>query len=243
MEEIATQPATQPQLDARRTGTYSMNENDESDVICILHPSSPAALQAIGLVVKQCPQHILQNEGLEKNIEYGNDEKATPWLHERTRPDPGSQESPAEGINPEDSLNDDLFDEDPAAPAASSKDIALRLSSMVRNACLGFTFGRNPSKCDIPLASKNEQMEISNSHFRIYINSGGILMLEDTSTNGTYVDGFELRAKSEDPKILSRRTLSQGSMIALAYHVPSDPIRFVVGIPTRHRHGDAYEER
>lgn len=239
MEETATQPATQPQLDPRRTGNYSISEDDESDVICILHPSSPAALQAIELIRKQCPQHLLQNHGMERLLNYDNDELDPAG---DTRPNTRSQGSSAEDINTEGPLEEDTLDEDAAPPASSSKDIALRLSSKVQNPCLGFTFGRNPLKCDIPLAPKHEHNLISNLHFRIYLNAGGILMVEDTSTNGTFVDSFQLRAKSENPKIPCRRTLNQGSIISLVPNGPSEPMRFVVGMPTRNRQVQAYEK-
>lgn len=76
MEEEATQPATQPYFDPRRIGRNNsgLTAEDESDVLCILHPSSTAALRAVALVAKTSPQHILQNEGLEINMDEDVDE-------------------------------------------------------------------------------------------------------------------------------------------------------------------------
>ena len=45
--------------------------------------------------------------------------------------------------------------------------------------------------------------KLSNVHFRIYLNQGGILMLEDTSSNGTFVDGTQLWASKLGQRILS----------------------------------------
>lgn len=232
MEETATQPATQPQFDTRRDGNNSISEDDAADVICILHPSSKAAHQAVELVVKLCPQHILQNQGLEYLLEYDTDDQDPAGS---TRPDAGSQDSQVE----EDDTQE-LASEATTRPEAAAKDIALRLSSKVHNQCLGFTFGRNPQKCDIPIAAKNEHMKLSNMHFRIYVNSSGSLMCEDTSTNGTWVDGFELRAKSNDPEFQARRTIVAGSMIWLFPNGPQEPIRFIVGIPPRDRQEALY---
>ena len=224
MEEIATQPSTQP-----RVGT-SISEEDEADVICILHPCSQAAYRAVELVARQCPQHILQNEGLEQELEY--DEDDYPGVD--TRPDTGSQDSQG---------NDDTQLPNKEAivdHGSSAKDIALRISSKIHNLCAGFTFGRNSAKCDIPLATNEELMKLSNVHFRIYINHGGVLMAEDTSTNGTWVDKYELRATSQNPAIDCRRTLNQGSIISLPPNGPFQPIRFIVGIPARNKRIDEY---
>ena len=61
-----TQKATQIVTDPRRLGRNNseVSENDASDVICMLHPSSPAAFDAVQATMLVAPQHILQNEDL-----------------------------------------------------------------------------------------------------------------------------------------------------------------------------------
>ena len=237
MAEIATQPSTQPLLDARRRGHNSISDDDAADVLCILHPCSNAAHRAVEIVARQCPQHILQNEGLEYLLDYDTDDQDAAGS---TRPDAGSQDSQGQDAvtEPGPSEARDVETQPPnkdgPKPDGSAKDIALRLSSKVHNPLLGFTFGRNPLKCDIPIATENDDlMKISNTHFRIYINAGGILMCEDTSRNGTWVDTFELSSRSNDPNIDARRTIGMGSMISIIHHGRQEPMRFVVRIPPR----------
>lgn len=236
MEENPTQPSTQPHHDSRRQGNNSISEDDAADVICILHPCSRAAHQAVELVARQCPQHILQNEGLDHLLDYESDDQNSAEA-ERTRPDAGSQESQVI-----DGDTQDLTAEATTYPETSTKDIALRLSSRVHNQSLGFTFGRNAQKCDIPIAAIDE-LKISNAHFRIYINACGVLMCEDTSTNGTWVDQYPLMAKSDDLNIDCRRTLNPGSMIAVILRGAQEAVRFIVAIPPRDRQEAKYVER
>ncbi|KKK22741.1 hypothetical protein ARAM_006564 [Aspergillus rambellii] len=63
----ATQESTQPCTDPRRMGRNNsglLNE-DLSDVICILHPNSPAAHDAVAATARIAPGHILQKDELE----------------------------------------------------------------------------------------------------------------------------------------------------------------------------------
>ena len=237
MAETATQPSTQPLLDARRRGHLSISDDDAADVLCILHPCSPAAHSAVEIVARQCPQHILQNEGLEYLLDYDTDDQDAGGS---TRPDGGSQESQGQDVKTQLPAKDESI----TKPDSSTKDIALRLSSKVHNPLLGFTFGRNPVKCDIPISKMDDDdlMKISNTHFRIYINAGGILMCEDTSRNGTWVDNFELRAKSNDPDVDPRRTIGNATMISVIHHGRLEPMRFVVRIPDRHGQEAEYYE-
>ena len=241
MEETATQPATQPHEGATRP--FSVREQDKTDVICILHPASRPAYRAVELVVRQCPQHILQNEGLEYLLNDDNDESEPAGS---TRPDLGSQGSQDDKEITEESMdeagnhvNSSAKDEAGKPSRSSAKDIALRLSSRVRNICLGFTFGRSPLRCDIPIVSGDEKSLISNSHFRIYVRPNGVLMVEDTSRNGTWVDDIELRAKSSNPSIDNRRSIVQGSVISIP-DGSNEAIRFLVGWPARYGHEVAY---
>ncbi|KAL4892559.1 kinase-like domain-containing protein [Aspergillus ambiguus] len=63
----ATQESTQPCTDPRRIGrdNSGLHEEDLSDIICILHPNSPAAHQAVAVTARHAPQHILQRHELE----------------------------------------------------------------------------------------------------------------------------------------------------------------------------------
>ena len=63
----ATQQATQPVEDPRRLGRHlsDISNDDLSDVICILHPQTACAIQAIPATMLTAPQHILQNQDLE----------------------------------------------------------------------------------------------------------------------------------------------------------------------------------
>ncbi|KAF2146467.1 uncharacterized protein K452DRAFT_65976 [Aplosporella prunicola CBS 121167] len=62
MEEELTQPMTQQVLDPRRLGRNDsgLDEADITDVICILHPTSPAAFRIVAHTARHAPQHVLQ---------------------------------------------------------------------------------------------------------------------------------------------------------------------------------------
>ena len=181
----ATQESTQPCTDPRRMG-YShsgLHDDDMTDIICILHPNSPAAHDAVAATARHRPQHILQRDALEYECS------------------------------------------DTAA-----LDFALRLSSNVYDTNAGFCFGRNRARCDLLIADANSK-RISNTHFRIYLTQDGIIMLEDTSTNGTIVDNCRLR-KSQKEK---SRMLVNGSVIQVPNGelLGSEEVRFIVRLPSR----------
>ena len=223
MEEQCTVPATQPVV--RSEGVNSMlSEQDESDIICILLPTSPAAHEAVELTALAAPQHILQNHGM-----------------------PHIYETPNEEMTPISRLADDSDDLEtlvaqPRDPNQSkwdgpAKDIALRFSSKVHNLGLGFTFGRNPAKCDL-LLSNNDNITLSNRHFRIFMKNNGSLMIEDTSTNGTVIDGTVLRAPKPNPlgpNPSSQHTLCNGGTIEIPLQGKQrgQTIRFSVKMPAR----------
>lgn len=168
-----------------------LHDQDVSDLICILHPNSLAAHEAVATTAAVAPQHILQREELEH--EYSD---------------------------------------------TSSLDIALRMSSDLHDLGLGFVFGRNSSRCDILLGDDNAK-RISNVHFRIYLTGDGIIMLEDTSTNGTVVDNCRLQKRLKD----NSRMLTSGSVIDLVHggHA-NDGVKFIVRIPSREGFAMQYTE-
>lgn len=239
MEEEPTQ-ATQPRFDVRRKGSSSMvSLQDESDVVCILHPTSNAAIRATDMAVKFCPQHILQNTGLSHNLDYDVSQQT-----QTTRPNDLNTRRNDLGEDDERELLDN--DEDDLAadgPGSHSKDIALRFSSKVHNLCNGWTFGRNMGKCDIPIVEMDESPKVSNMHFRIYLNSNGVLMIEDTSTNGTWVDDIHLQSKDLRSGPKPRRTIQGGSIIQILQSRGDPIVKFVVAIPPRNRGEAKYNQR
>ncbi|KAJ5801891.1 uncharacterized protein N7503_004341 [Penicillium pulvis] len=181
----ATQESTQPCADPRRMGLHNsgLQEQDLADIVCILHPNSHAAHDAVAATAAMGTQHILQQAAL-----------------------------------------------DFETSETAALDLALRLSSDVHDLGVGFCFGRNPVRCDILLASNDNAKRVSNSHFRIHLTGDGIIMLQDTSTNGTIVDNCRLRKNSKD----NSRMLVNGSVIQVVTgNQGSDEVRFIVRIPSR----------
>ncbi|KAK3995469.1 Serine/threonine-protein kinase RAD53 [Cladorrhinum sp. PSN332] len=109
--------------------------------------------------------------------------------------------------------------------------LALKFSHEVKNTLNGFTFGRNPNRCDICFLD-DPMRRLSNIHFRIYLNEHNVLMLEDESTNGTLVDGYLLKRKGEPPHEV-KRTLENGNKIVILMHEPTRDLSFMVRIPHR----------
>jgi serine/threonine protein kinase len=197
--------ATQPYTDPRRLGLHSsgITEHDAANVICILHPSSPAAHEAVAATIELNPNHIIPNTDL---------------------------------VTEED---ESLFDPAPRLEH-STREIALRMSSQVKSLDNGFTFGRNPDKCDILLTKdRSGSNNLSNRHFRIYLTKAGVLMLQDTSTNGTLVDNSHLARKQRSGADEASRMLQNGSIISI---IGSDKkeIKFLVRVPNRGDHQDTY---
>lgn len=236
MDEGATQPLTQPHFDRGRNG--SMNAKDESDVICILHPTTIAACRVVDSVSSNAPQHILQNADLSRILEEDT-------LHD-TRASPTEADNAGQGIDGQQSLSnseDELPDGEARFEGPHGREIALRLSSRVYDPIQGFVFGRDIRKCDIVLGLNSDQMKISHRHFRIYLTQGGILMLEDSSTNGTWVDDVLLKYKHRAPQESCSHILGHGSMITILSSNGQEHLKFVVGIPSRERGGAKYEEK
>ncbi|KAL4806337.1 kinase-like domain-containing protein [Aspergillus unguis] len=66
----ATQESTQPCTDPRRGGLNNSGLLDEdlADIICILHPTSPQAIEAVAATARIAPWHILQQDALEHGV-------------------------------------------------------------------------------------------------------------------------------------------------------------------------------
>jgi hypothetical protein len=194
-------------------------------------PTSLPAHEAVRLTANAAPQHILQNRVLshisEEDENLVEDENLM------------GDENPTEDEDP------------PEYPGRSSgegpaRDIALRFSSRVHNLCFGFVFGRNYKQCDLLLGNVNNK-KFSNRHFRIFLQPNGVLMLEDTSTNGTILDGTVLRgAKGHAPDGFRQpmQTVAAGSIIELPTISSKGEVtlRFVVRIPLRDTYLDRYKQ-
>ena len=235
MEENSTQPATQ-QVPRKEGFNSVLDDQDESDIICILLPTSPAAHDAVDLTALAAPQHILQNHGLSHIYEAPDEDMTT-----------GGDTRPGDDSDNLVDLNAQIPDANQPKWDGPTKDIALRFSSKVHNLGLGFTFGRNPAKCDL-LLSDNDNNMISNRHFRIFMKSNGSLMIEDTSTNGTIIDDIVLcgpKAGRLDPEPVAQHTVMNSNTIELPLQKDQrgQTIRFSVKIPQRSEIGaEKYEQ-
>ncbi|QYS93715.1 FHA domain-containing protein [Trichoderma simmonsii] len=116
--------------------------------------------------------------------------------------------------------------------------ILLRLSSQTKNPAAGFVFGRHPYKCDFAFVN-DPLRRISNMHFRIYVNDYGMVMIEDMSTNGTFINKNLLTSpsKNQDKRPISQG-LSSGDIISLRLPDDKSPdhkndLSFRVQIPHR----------
>lgn len=160
---------TQGVVDPRRLGRNNsgLSEADISDVMCILHPCSPAAFKIVADTANRTPYNVLQTEGFEND-----DDGLTQSVLEEQ----------ATFIMSKDG-------------AHQAMDLALRFSARTKNPKLGFVFGRNENQCDIVLAADLFK-RVSNAHFSIFVNNSGVLMLQDMSTNGTVVDDIVLKGKA-----------------------------------------------
>ncbi|KAI9889015.1 MAG: hypothetical protein M1814_006073 [Vezdaea aestivalis] len=125
----------------------------------------------------------------------------------------------------------------PDAPRPADFDIALRMSSDVLDPALGFTFGRSKEKSDIMLLGERR---ISQMHFRIYLTGEGVLMLQDNSTNGTFVDRTLLQ-KDGQAAGSSSHTIQHGSAIAVSSGRNSPELGFYVKLPLRSGQEASYE--
>lgn len=217
MDQESTQQNTQPTLDPRRLGRNNsgLNGKDAADVLAILHPASPAAIKIVEDAAENRRQHVLF-----RNPYDTFDDDFTDIEEQETiiidRDDPRLNSTPRTGA-----------------------DIALRMSSHLIKPTLGFVFGRNSGSADI-VFTQDAAKRISNQHFRIYLNSDAILMLEDMSTNGTLVD--EVLLKCRNPNFSKVRMLGSGSIICIHNSVESEMIKFIVRVPSRTSHIERYEE-
>lgn len=215
MDEVL--PPTQVLSQQLRAGTKSITIDDESDIICILQPANRLAYDVATVIAKITPQHMLKNNQMFQDHEDVDLEYDLPVGSEATSAKPKS--------------------------ASDSMEIALRISSKVKDICMGFVFGRDPLKCDIMLDLPDDKKRISGMHFRIFVNEGGIIMLEDTSTNGTLVDDKLL--KYRDPLNCGARQMhmiQKGSVIQIILGI-NHTVMFRVTTPNRDRGLSTYQKQ
>jgi len=206
---MASQELTQPTqqvLDPRRLGKSSsgLSDNDTADVLLFLSGATPAAIRIAQNTADNAPHHVMYTDAT------------------------GSYYGPSQDIEEQETI---IIDKNGKRQGRGTPEIALRLSnaSRLKSKSLMFVFGRNASMSDIVLGTDSGR-RISNQHFRIFINSEGLTMLEDMSTNGTIVDTNHLRGK--DSRFDKCRMLVQGSDITVASS-SDDIIRFHVRFPAR----------
>ncbi|ATY58805.1 Serine threonine-kinase domain [Cordyceps militaris] len=215
--EEPTQAATQQIVDPRRVGQQNTGFTDDeiSDIVCILYPHSASARQEVQRLVRDGSPFIIGRDA-------------------------------ADGVETSHDLDDraSQFDSHTLGSGSnaggSAHAIILRLSTAPKNPPAGFAFGRNPGRCDVVFAN-DPLRRVSNIHFRIYVNEFGNIMVEDQSTNGTFVDSKLLSARAKPgPQQASRWVLSSGSVINIFLHDEARDLTFRVRIPRRE---GAYEER
>lgn len=209
-----TQP-TQGTYDARRMPSLAsdLGQVDLADVLCILHPCSPAAFEIVEHTAATSPQHVLQHVP----TNYYND-----------------------GFTQEQVEEQETFILNGETPPHTPLDLALRFSSKKVNTAMGFVFGRNERCCDIVIGTDTVK-RVSNIHFRIYVNLSGVCMLEDLSTNGTVVDGLILRRNQNPPG--ATRMLNAGSVVEILSTKPDENVKFILRIPSRESHLEEFTAR
>jgi hypothetical protein len=137
----------------------------------------------------------------------------------------------AENVQVDECVDDDSSKFGPMISGQGEHALALRLSAQVKDPLQGFTFGRNPNRCDVCFLD-DPLRRLSNIHFRIFVNEYSVIMLEDRSTNGTIVDETILQAKARQTRE-TMRTLATGSKIKVLMHNNLSDLNFLVRIPRR----------
>ncbi|KAL6795426.1 hypothetical protein J3E68DRAFT_450387 [Trichoderma sp. SZMC 28012] len=183
---------------------------DITDIICVLYPHSEiAGNEAQQLAMKGSPYIIGKNEA----DSFGKDD--------------------VDNFIAKQDLEDHPSLFEPDTTNYGDRAILLSLSSQTKNPAAGFAFGRHPYKCDIAFVN-DPLRRISNMHFRIYVNDYGMVMIEDMSTNGTFINKNLLTSPSkyQDKRPISQG-LSSGDIISLRLPDDENDLSFRVQIPHR----------
>ncbi|KIH89655.1 serine/threonineeeee-protein kinase-like protein [Sporothrix brasiliensis 5110] len=197
-----TQPATQNVIDPRRVGKQNSGFTDEdiADIVCLLFPYSINARNEAARLAREGSPFVIGREE-------------------------------AQNVDVDYAYEDYAgnFGLSPAGPGYGPA-FVLRLSAKVKDPVQGFTFGRNPNRCDVCF-NNDSLRRLSNIHFRIYINEHGVLMLQDQSTNGTAVDDVLL--KNRRPGMSNKRTLNSGTKVSILLQNDAHDLEFLVRVPRR----------
>ncbi|KAI0462629.1 hypothetical protein LJB42_004125 [Komagataella kurtzmanii] len=107
-------------------------------------------------------------------------------------------------------------------------DLCTSVKSKSSQGIYEWIFGRNTKVCDFKLPSSSSRL--SNVHFKIWVNGNkedlalDHLMIQDVSTNGTYVNNCKLVKGTNN-------ILTQGDEISVGIGVPADVIRYIAVLP------------
>ncbi|KAF8428383.1 kinase-like domain-containing protein [Tirmania nivea] len=202
--------ATQPCT--QPLGTTKGNSDDTTGILCVLFPTSPTARAIVTRLL-----HLNQNFVFAQNA-------AAPL---------------ATNISAVTTSDEQLVGLEPTSHLdPQTLSIALRFPPGPMDIAKGFCFGRNEQRCDILMGDNQSTRRVSNIHFRIFVNEQHILMLEDCSTNGTYVDDIFLgpvthSGHGKKPERLRPRSrqLGNGTQIQVLKVPEKEEIKFMVRIP------------
>ncbi|KAF2859626.1 Pkinase-domain-containing protein [Piedraia hortae CBS 480.64] len=211
MDEDPTQPSTQIQVHRDHS---DLSNADVADVMCILHPCTPASFKVVAHTAVNNPQLVLRKDKYRDM-------------------DDGLTQSKLE--------EQETFILNSGGPG-HILDLVLRFSAKAMNPSLGFMFGRSPRHCDVVLSTDSNK-RVSNLHFAIYSNDAGVLLLQDHSTNGTMVDDVLLKGKFKTAVGPQTRMLNTGSIIQILSPQADEILKFVVRIPSREGHLAEYTKR
>ncbi|OBT56390.1 CAMK protein kinase [Pseudogymnoascus sp. 24MN13] len=206
MDDDATQPATQLVMDPRRLGDHvsDLEDDDLTDIFCILHPVSLSALNAVTHIGDVAPEHTVSRASAPIKIRGGPDIT-----------DPNTMDLAEQGL-----VSRDI-----------ALRLSAKLIDPLAGYTFGRNTQRCDFVLRYPTVEGTSR--ISNVHFRIFITIDGIVMIEDQSTNGTVVEGKKLRFKDKENDAPHKHTLSHGSLVSLSMNAPDEDLRFVVRIPQR----------
>jgi hypothetical protein len=202
-------------MDPRRLGhgdNSGLSDEDLADIVCIIHPATESAIEATQAIMETYPDLAVSRPNTPVKVRAGNPQPVAP----------GTFELAAKGLH--------------------SKDIAIRLSTKLKDPTAGFVFGRHSDRCDFPMTLRGKRAaKVSNRHFRIYVTKHNVVMLEDTSRNGTTVDNQKLESVAKENGAHFRKMLIHGSMISIDI-APETPMMFIVRIPNRSEYAEQLYE-
>lgn len=244
MDEEPTQPLSQPFAIPTRP------VEDTTGIVCLLFPLNNFARESVRALAESNPDVIFRHDATH---DFGSTFRPSRTM---IKADPGFKEEPDVKAEPDYEVEDNWDNEDDEEKHDVKREatyepseepmlsIALRCNMPLHNRQLGFVFGRTPNASDIILGGYNEvqKKRMSGRHFRIYVQQPDILMVEDTSTNGTWVDNVFLGPPEHNAWLefgtpiherYRKRQINQGSEILILKGGVNKEyeIKFLVRIP------------